>query len=59
MHYGNKFHQYLYYHSPGFLRSSIAALYGLRQRRARYGIHYADCLRYLELSQSNSNERCH
>jgi phenylacetate-CoA ligase len=57
MNYGSKSIRSLYYALPQPAKNLISTVYGLQQRRARYGAAFSETLNFLRESQYWSNEK--
>jgi phenylacetate-CoA ligase len=57
MAYGSNVTKVLHYPAPAVLKNLAATLYGLRERRARYGSEYHRALSFLSESQHWGNEQ--
>lgn len=56
MAYGSSFARSLYYSSPRMFRDVVASIYGLRERRERYGAEFYRALAFLEKAQWWDND---
>ncbi len=57
MNYGSRTQRGLYFAAPHFVKEALATVYGIQQRRARYGQAFRDALAFLRETESWDNDR--